>query len=70
MKKSNDLTSNFTEIISIIEKAKSKIYKAVNNGLIEMYWKVGEYISRKVAENRWGEGTIQEFSSYLQIYGA
>jgi len=52
---SNDLTAHFTEIISIIEKAKAKIYKAVNNGLIDMYWEVGEYISRKVAENGWGE---------------
>jgi predicted nuclease of restriction endonuclease-like (RecB) superfamily len=64
----NDLTVNFSEIISIIEKAKAKIYKAVNNGLIEMYWEVGEYISRKVAENDWGEGTIQEFSRYLQLH--
>ena len=62
----NNLTPNFTEIISIIEKAKTKIYKAVNNGLIDMYWEVGEYISLKVAENDWGEGTIQEFSHYIQ----
>jgi hypothetical protein len=33
---SNDLTTNFAEIITIIEKAKAKIYKAVNNGLIDM----------------------------------
>ena len=64
----NELTANFNEIISIIEKAKSKIYKAVNNGLIDIYWEVGEYISRKVAENGWGEGTIQEFSRYLQLH--
>ena len=45
------LTDNFTEIISIIEKAKEKIYKTVNNGLIDMHWEFGEYISRKVAKN-------------------
>jgi predicted nuclease of restriction endonuclease-like (RecB) superfamily len=33
-----------------------------------MYWEIGEYISRKVAENGWGEGTIQEFSRYLQLH--
>jgi hypothetical protein len=31
----NDLITNFAEIISIIEKAKAKIYKTVNNGLID-----------------------------------
>jgi predicted nuclease of restriction endonuclease-like (RecB) superfamily len=64
----DELTANFTEIISIIEKAKTKIYKAINNGLIDMYWKVGEYISQKVIENGWGDGTIQEFSRYLQLH--
>jgi len=64
----NEITVNFNEIISIIEKARAKIYKAVNNGLIDMYWEVGEYISRKVAGNGWGEGTIQEFSRYLLLH--
>ena len=64
----NELPVNFAEIVSIIEKAKSKIYKAVNNGLIDMYRDVGEYISRKVAQERWGESTIQEFSRYLQLH--
>jgi hypothetical protein len=69
LNKKNNLTNNFTEIISIIEKAKSRIYKAINSGLIEMYnWEVGEHISLKVAKNRWGEGIIQEFSRYLQLH--
>ncbi|GHU10313.1 hypothetical protein FACS1894151_09570 [Spirochaetia bacterium] len=64
----NNLTANFTEIISIIEKAKTKIYKAVNNGLIDLYWDVGEYISQKTLENGWGENTIAEFSRYIQTH--
>jgi len=68
MKKGNELTTNFNEIISIIEKAKTKIYKAVNNGLIDMYWEIGEYISHKVAENHWGENTIIEFSRFIQTH--
>ena len=60
-----EITSNFTEIISIIENAKIKIFKAVNNGFIDMYWEVGEYISRKITENGWGEGTIKQFSRFV-----
>ena len=63
-----DNVFNFTEIILIIEKAKAKIYKAVNKGLIDMYWEVGEYISRKVTQDRWGESTIQEFSGFIQAH--
>jgi hypothetical protein len=32
----NNLAPNFTEIISIIEKVKTKTYKTVNNGLIDV----------------------------------
>ena len=64
----NDLNSNFTEIITIIEKAKNNIFKAVNNGLIDMYWEVGKCISHKVIENSWGKGTIKEFSRYLLLH--
>jgi hypothetical protein len=66
MKKARDLTLDFTEIVSIIEKAKTKIYRAVNNSLIDMYWEIGEYISHKVTENGWGEKTIIEFSQFVQ----
>ena len=48
----NELTTSFTEIISIIEKAKAKIFKAVNKGFIDMYWNIGQYISRKVSKDR------------------
>jgi predicted nuclease of restriction endonuclease-like (RecB) superfamily len=57
--------SEFSEIISIIEEAKDKIYKAVNNGLIGMYWEIGEYITQKVLENGWGKNTILEFSQFI-----
>jgi predicted nuclease of restriction endonuclease-like (RecB) superfamily len=59
------INSEFAEIISIIEEAKNKIYKAVNNGLIDMYWKIGEYIAQKTLENGWGKNTIQEFSQFI-----
>jgi predicted nuclease of restriction endonuclease-like (RecB) superfamily len=62
----SELTAHFTEIVSIIEKAKAKIYKSVNKGFIDMYWDVGEYISRKDLENGWGKSTIQEFSQFVQ----
>jgi predicted nuclease of restriction endonuclease-like (RecB) superfamily len=57
--------SEFAKIISIIEEAKDKIYKAVNNGLIGMYWEIGEYIAQKVLENGWGKNTIREFSQFI-----
>ena len=38
----------------------------VNTELINLYWNVGEYISRKVANANWGDGTIDELSDLIQ----
>lgn len=39
-------TGQFDEIISIIDNARTRALKAVNAELIQMYWNVGEYLSR------------------------
>lgn len=40
--------------------------KAVNTELINLYWQVGEYISRRIATASWGEKTVEELAFYLK----
>lgn len=58
--------STFDEIVTIIEQARQKAFRAVNRELIEMYWKIGQYISEKVKSNAWGKSIVQEFANYVQ----
>ncbi len=39
--------------------------KAVNTERINLYWQVGEYISRRIAATSWGEKTVDELAAYL-----
>jgi predicted nuclease of restriction endonuclease-like (RecB) superfamily len=39
---------------------------AVNSTLIELYWSIGQYISRKAAKDGWGTGTVAELSRTIQ----
>ena len=39
---------------------------AVNTTLIELYWSIGQYISRKAAEDGWGTGKVAELSRTIQ----
>ena len=41
--------SPFTEIVQLIANAKQRAIQAVNTSLIDLYWQVGEIISRKIA---------------------
>jgi len=67
---SDKLISNakdsFNEVISIIENARENAFRAVNKELINMYWSIGEYVSRSVSENGWGKAVVKEFSEFIQ----
>ncbi len=44
----------FAEVAGLIIAARQRALRAVNTVLIDLYWQVGEYISRKVAAEAWG----------------
>jgi hypothetical protein len=39
--------------------------QAVNTALINLYWQIGEIISRRVAAAQWGEGAVDQLASYI-----
>jgi predicted nuclease of restriction endonuclease-like (RecB) superfamily len=39
---------------------------AVNTALISLYWRVGEYISRRIGTDGWGKGTVSALAGYIQ----
>jgi predicted nuclease of restriction endonuclease-like (RecB) superfamily len=56
----------FDEVIAIIENARERAFRAVNRELINMYWGIGEYVSRRVAESGWGKSVVKEFAEFIQ----
>ena len=56
------LHDQFANIISLIRQSQANAIKAVNTELINLYWQVGEYISRQVAAATWGEKTVDELA--------
>ncbi len=66
MEKNLTPTNNdFGAVISIIENAKGRALKAVNAELINMYWEVGEYLSKLCAESSFGDKVIDEVADYI-----
>lgn len=55
----------FSEIVRLIANSREKALQAVNTALIELYWQVGEIISRKVETAEWGEGIVDRLAEYL-----
>ncbi|KPY81605.1 hypothetical protein ALO97_01733 [Pseudomonas syringae pv. tagetis] len=42
------VTDRFDEVLAMIKGARQQAAQAVNTQLIELYWQVGAYISRKI----------------------
>ena len=63
-----DLQKQFTEITSLIASAKSRAYQAVNKELVNLYWHVGEHVSKQVLSKAWGKSVVQELADYIQKY--
>ena len=57
--------ADFADIARLIAAARQQAVQAVNTALIELYWQVGERISRKIAAAQWGEGVVDQLARYL-----
>lgn len=57
--------ADFADIASLIAVARQRAVQAVNTTLIELYWQIGERISRKIATAEWGDGVVTQLARYL-----
>jgi len=58
--------TSLDEVIVIIDNARESAFRAVNRVLINMYWDIGKYVSRRVAESGWGKSVVKDFSDCIQ----
>jgi predicted nuclease of restriction endonuclease-like (RecB) superfamily len=55
----------FSEVLHFIESARQRAHKAVNTNLIDLYWQIGEYISRRITEDGWGKRTVTALADFI-----
>ena len=61
----NAQEAGFSDIAQLIAAARQRAVQAVNTTLIELYWQIGERISRKIAAAEWGDGVVAQLARYL-----
>ncbi|MBV6484548.1 MAG: putative nuclease YhcG [Flavobacteriales bacterium] len=60
------MDKRFTVIIQLIKQSRTNAIRAVNTELINLYWNIGEYISKKIAQSEWGDSVVTELAKYIQ----
>lgn len=60
------MDNRFTDIIQLIKQSRINAIKAVNAELINLYWNIGEYISKKIEQSEWGDSVVAELANFIQ----
>lgn len=55
----------FDEIVELIRAARQQAVRAVNTELIELYWRIGDYLHRKIESDGWAKGTVVQLAAYI-----
>lgn len=55
----------FQKVVNIIESAKERAYRKVNEELITMYRDIGEYISKQSKNSSYGDAFVQELADFF-----
>lgn len=60
------MDTRFTSIIQLIKQSRNNAIKAVNSELINLYWNIGEHISKKIEQSEWGDSVVKDLAEYIQ----
>lgn len=55
----------FAPILDFVRQARTRALATVNRELVALYWRIGEYLSHKIATDGWGQGTIRHLADWL-----
>ena len=60
-----ELDKSFNEVVRIIDEARNNAYRKVNEELILMYSKIGQFLSEKSKEAAYGVGYVDSMAEYI-----
>ena len=63
--KAGDIAESFADVVTIIETSRDAAFRKVNEELIHMYWRVGNYLSEAMKDRKYGDGYIQSLADFF-----
>lgn len=61
----SNIEQQFAEIVNLIRQTRQDTFFYANKALIELYWKVGAYISHKIANAEWGDNIVVKLADHI-----
>ncbi len=60
-------TKQFSEVVKLAQSARTNAFKSINAELVNLYWQIGEYISRKVDSEEWGMNVVDNLAEFIEV---
>lgn len=57
--------NDFNTVVQLINNARNRAFLKVNEELINLYWNIGEIISKKVGSAHWGAGVVDVLAKFI-----
>jgi predicted nuclease of restriction endonuclease-like (RecB) superfamily len=58
-------SQDFAEVLGHIQQTRQRVFAQANTALIDLYWRIGQTLSHKVADGGWGKGVVGELARYI-----
>ena len=55
----------FDEVVELIRRARQQAARVVNTELIELYWRIGDYLHRKIESDGWAKSTVVQLAAHI-----
>lgn len=55
----------FAEVISLIRSARQRVEKTANAEMIDLYWRIGQYLHRRIEADGWAKATVMQLAAYI-----
>lgn len=62
----DQMSVQFEQIATLIRNTHQTVSRVANKALIDLYWTIGEYISKRVEAEQWGKGVVKELADYIE----
>lgn len=56
----------FADVVNMIRNTRSQVLRIANTALIDLYWKVGQYLSDKIASAEWGDNVVKMLAVHIE----
>lgn len=55
----------FADVVEMIRSTRRQMLQMANTALMDLYWKVGKYLSEKISSAEWGEGVVKQLAEHI-----